>query len=209
MSECDVQNINVCLAECALRSDSIPQALAYIADAMDNTDECYRNRWLAFAAQSYLRAWIKDKAYRYAMELIHSEDPNNQKPGYEVLLSNSLLPLSPPDSIALYARAYQGVIEAYLNSHNAQETMVQNALYNYSVHDRERFTAQRDKQKTLNCIIACSGVILILSLGVLYLFHKAKRQTNRLIGYNTTSIALYPCLRLAIRMNSPLISHPS
>lgn len=173
-------NVDVWISETQRKTGKIKEALATIRSAMDSVTPGYRNLALTTASHIYLESGIEDTAFICAVELANSQDPNNRHLGYECLLSPALLHLSPSDSLVAYVRRYQDILEDRLNSHDAQETLIQNAFYNYSVHQRQSFEAERSRNKMLFIVLICVCTILILLIWGLSYRYKSTRYANKL-----------------------------
>lgn len=149
-----------------------------------------RNRVLASAAEIYLKAGINDTAYIYAYQLAKGAEGLNKKIGYQLLLSPELSMYTPQDSVPGYALRLKLIIEEYLNTHEAQEALMQNALYNYAIHERERLKAEKSKNIFLWLLVlfaffafAFAIIILILRIrktNVKLKLHEASDKIDRL-----------------------------
>jgi tetratricopeptide (TPR) repeat protein len=174
LSSEDRSNMTVYVAACELESGDLDSALALIRDAVDSVSPSYRNLSLAYASDIYLKAGIRDTAYAYAFELAHSEDQNNRKCGYENLLSAELRDLTPTDSIARYVAEYKDILEHYYDEHGDQQALIQDSLYNYHIHERERFNAEKSRAHII--IGCCVALLVLLILIVVFLVYRIRTK---------------------------------
>lgn len=97
--------------------------------------------YLAIGSEVYYRAGVFDTAYIYAHELVLSPDPNNRKSGYRILLSPELRKFINKDSLSVFYDRYWVTMNDYVSSHEGEQVVVQNSMYNYSLHERKRMKA--------------------------------------------------------------------
>lgn len=124
---------------------------------------------LFYACEIYLAAGIPDTAYLYAHELEARKHAVNRGAAFHVLLSPRVREYFPSDSLFRYVASYRALMEASLDSNETREALLQNALYNYSRHERERTKAEQIKDQlrvwlyvTLSLLLAMAAIILWL-----------------------------------------------
>ncbi len=153
-------------------------ALSLIRGIPETIKDDYLTTALGCAAEIYLSAGDKDTARIYASRLANLENSNNQKEGFNLLFSPELIDRLPEDSVVPLVRRYRDVVEKFVSKNGDTGALIQNAYYNYSLHERKRAESDRDKlhlQQTIS-IILCVAVLL---LGVL--FYMAVRNKNNKI----------------------------
>ncbi len=170
----DRAHMSMYLAACKFESNKLDSALSLIRGIPDAVAPIYRNISLAYASDIYLKSGISDTAYRYAFELAHSSGHDNRKSGYANLLSPELISLSSPDSILKYIADYKNILEQYYDEHEAQQALIQNSLYNYQIHERERFKAEKSRKNVI--IGCCISLLFILLLAILFLIYRIKAK---------------------------------
>jgi tetratricopeptide (TPR) repeat protein len=189
----DRLHMKVYLAACELENNNIDSALLLIRGVPESVSPNYRNLSLAYASDIYLKAGILDTAYNYAFELLHSPDPNNRKCGYSNILSHELIKRTHPDSIVEYIEDYKNLLERYYDEHEVQQALIQNSLYNYQVHERERFNAEKSRNKVI--IVCCLSLLCFLILAVVLLIYRI-RTKQTIIKLHETIARLDSILQL-------------
>jgi tetratricopeptide (TPR) repeat protein len=174
LSKEDQLHMKIYLAACELENNSIDSALLVIRGIPESVSPNYRNLSLAYASDIYLKAGILDTAYKYAFELLHSTDPNNRKCGYSNILSGELIKRTHPDSIVRYIEEYKNLLEKYYDEHEVQQALIQNSFYNYQIHERERFNAEKSRSKII--IGCCLSLLSFLILAVVLLIYRIRTK---------------------------------
>lgn len=164
------------LAASKYQSGDIDSALFYIRNTAEQVKPLVRNSALGYAAYIYRNAGVPDSAYINAMKLIYSDDWLNKNSGYDVLLSDELAHLVPIDSAKKYIVDYKIYMEKTLEQNGNHEAVLQNTLYNYRVHERERIKAEHSKRVIQNWLFTSIIFILVLSCLILYLKNRNKTQ---------------------------------
>ncbi|MBD5378403.1 MAG: tetratricopeptide repeat protein [Bacteroides sp.] len=172
LSNKDYSNILVNLANCELEENNLDSARSLIRSAIDSVSSVHRNLALAYASNIYVKSNILDSAYIYAFELAHSQDPNNRKSGYKNLLSEKLISKSHHDSIICYIRTYNKILEEYYDKHESQQALMQQSLYNYQLHEREKTKAFASRNKIMiGFFVSLTLVLIIVVIFLLYRNH--------------------------------------
>lgn len=139
-----------------------------------------RNTALAKAASVYLEAGMLDSAYKAAYELIHNQDMQGKKRGYQVILNPKLLRFSSCDSIAKYATDYATLLDKDFDSNNKALTLMQRSSYNYNLHEIKREKAEKSNRRLwLGISVAVIGMLCLVIL-VLWLKYRNKRAMVKL-----------------------------
>jgi len=172
MSETDVANMNVHLANIESRLNNVDSALVLIKELPNKVNPSFKNLALINASDIYLKAGILDSAYKYSYELVHSNEEYNKKNGFSNLLTPPLLSFTPKDSIVTYFSEYYDLLEGYYDKHESELSLIQVANYNYQKHDRERMIAE---QKNRTIMAWCYfSIVLGLILLTMVLFYKVR-----------------------------------
>lgn len=162
----------------------------------------YRNISLSYASDIYLKSNITDSAYIFALELAHSNDSNNRKYGYRNLLSPELLSRSSQDSILHYITIYKSILEDYYDKHEAQQALIQQSLYNYQIHERDKNIALKSRKQLISWLLISIFFVLIIS--IIFLSYRIK--TNRAIIKLHNTIAKLDALQQRIKNPSQEIN---
>lgn len=168
------------LADVKYQVGQLDSALTLIRNTPDLVKPIARNRALATASDIYLAKGLLDSAYIYAHELINSPDSDNKVIGYQNLLLPELQKFIPLDTIYLYIDEYRGLLENYYDSNESQLAMNQHNFYNYQLHEREKQSAQKEKEKFLKWLYISSIVVVVLVITILALNIGRKKQQLRL-----------------------------
>lgn len=161
----EIPSLDMLLAATKFHKGEVDSALCLIRPVLKNLDHMTGNTALAYACDIYHKADIPDTALIYARMLINGENPANRNTAYEILLSPEMESLIPSDSIIAYAHAYRDNIERLLDRNVSAEAIIQNSLYNYSIHEREKAKAVK-RNATLTIWL---GSVAIFALGLLTL----------------------------------------
>lgn len=187
LEEPDRAYIQMLRAAVKLRQSDIDSALTLIRGIPERTRPIQLNEALIYASDIYLAAGIIDTAYYYADRIIHNADLNNRKNAYRNLFSPRLYHLIPKDSVQYYIHNYHTTLETYYNQHESQQALIQNAFYNYQVHQRERIKAESSKQ-TIVIYLIIAAILTLLSLCALTFV--AYRRKKIQLSLQTTVLEL-------------------
>ncbi len=135
---------------------------------------------LAVAAEIYKDAGILDTAYMYARQLTRLMVPNNKKTGYKVIFSEELKNYVSRDTLMKLLPEYKQTVEDYLDTHEAEQAIIQNSQYNYrnQVRAKEKAEAESQKLKKIISILVCSLAVFLFSVIIFVLWRKY-RQTKK------------------------------
>jgi tetratricopeptide (TPR) repeat protein len=179
LSPSDKAFIEMKLASIKSRTGDINSALPLIRSSLRNIHPIYKSEALVYAANIYKAAGILDSAYIYARQLIEVDDANHLK-GYKILLSNELRSMISPDSINIFYSNYKDALDNALNKYDAQASIMQNSYFNYNHHEKDRITAENEKNIYKYSVITISFFVLILTIVILLLKIKNKNQMLQL-----------------------------
>ena len=82
----------------------------------------------------------------------------------------------PEDTLRFYLPQYKQTIEKYLAQHDAKETLIQNSLYNYQLHVRDKEKAETARNRMYFLVYAISALAAFVIIGLLYLRTRNLRQ---------------------------------
>lgn len=142
---------------------------------------------LAIAACIYRDAEILDTAYIYARKLTRLKAPQNKKIGYKVIFSDELRNYVPKDTLLKLMPEYKQVVEDYLDTHEAEQALIQNARYNYSEQIKRRQESEHKLDALKRTIwMTLIGIAIILLITSSFVFrrkyHKSKRASQIVEG---------------------------
>lgn len=169
-------NSLIFLAAVKQASGEIRTAVDLIRHTPDLAEPIQRNVALAYAADIYLDAGIMDTAYMYAHDLIVNEDILNKKTGYRIILSPEFRHTLHPDTLNQYYTDYKNLLEAYFDDNPNEQALMQESLYNYKLHEREKLKEHAANER-LRWIIA-GIVILSLIASSIMLFIKNRDKAT-------------------------------
>lgn len=133
-----------------------------------------RNVALAYAADIYMDAGIMDTAYMYAHELITNEDILNKKTGYRIILSPEFRHTLHPDTLNQYYTDYKNLLEAYFDDNPNEQALLQESLYNYKLHEREKLKEHAANERLRWAIAGIVILALIASSIMLFIKNRDK-----------------------------------
>ncbi len=180
----DVQSICFMnLAELQHSQGNIDSALLYIRQISPDDMGIDKTVTYSIASEIYLNAGVVDTAFQYADKLIHSNDKNNRRTGFKVLLSPELRKFIPEDSLHIFFDDYKKTLEDYVNSHEGEQAIAQNSMYNYDMHERKRREMESKNRKLYDMLILC--VAMMIS-GILYALFRMNDNKKRIIKLQRT-----------------------
>ncbi len=152
----------------------LTSALTIVRHTPDLVSRHSRNFALAFAADIYREAGIMDTAFMYAHELVISEDLSNKKTGYRIILSPEFRQMLHPDTLNRYYSEYKNILEDYFDDNRNELSLMQEAQYNYSIHEREKEKTVKDNERLTWAIVCIAILSLILVIILLYVKYRDK-----------------------------------
>lgn len=159
--------VRVLLAEVRQAKEDLGAALALVRNTPDQVNPIIRNSALAVAADIYREAGIMDTAYMYAHELVVSEDLNNKKTGYRIILLPEFRNRIHPDTLNRYYAEYKNILEAFFDDNRNEMSLIQEGRYNYDLQKRDKEKARRSNERlrwTIAGVVVLSLVFIILLL---------------------------------------------
>lgn len=169
-------NSKILLSGIKQAQNDITGALNMVRHTPERADSILLNKALAYAADIYLDAGIMDTAYMYAHDLIVNEDILNKKTGYRIMLSPEFRHTLHPDTLNQYYTNYKNLLEAYFDDNPNEQALMQESLYNYKLHEREKLKEHAANER-LRWIIA-GIVILALIASSIMLFIKNRDKAT-------------------------------
>ena len=167
-------NSKVHLAAVRHAKGNFTSAVNLIRHTPDQVRPIQRNVALAYAADIYLDAGIMDTAYMYAHELIVNEDITNKKTGYRIILSPEFRHTLHPDTLNQYYTDYKNLLEAYFDDNPNEQALLQESLYNYKLHERERLKEHAANERLRWTIAGIVILALIASSIMLFIKNRDK-----------------------------------
>lgn len=184
LSANDICHNQIYLAAIKYKKGDIDSAISLIRRIPEKAHELDKNLARIYASDIYLAAGRNDSAYYYAKELIESEDVNNRKNGYRNIFESKLIEFVPHDSLKEYINRYYNEIEEFYNNNEAQQALLQQSMYNYKKHEREKFEAE---QKTKRLLFVLSISIFLILVSLLIILILSNRRKKLLLKLNDTS----------------------
>ena len=174
----DAADIQVYLASVKLDKGEVDSALTIIRPIAGEVIPDFRNVYLAIASETYHKAGIYDTAYIYARELASSDIPDNKRIGYRMLLTPELKRYIPNDSMGRLLDEYKSTVDSYIDAHEGQQTAIQNSMYNYTLHERERDKAERERTGMYRLLVL---VCALFALGLICFLVRMYLQKQKMV----------------------------
>lgn len=169
-------NSRIYLAAVKQAKGDFSSAVNLIRHTPDQVKPIQRNVALAYAADIYLDAGIMDTAYMYAHELIVNEDITNKKTGYRIILSQEFRHTLHPDTLNQYYTDYKNLLEAYFDDNPNEQALLQESLYNYKLHEREKLKEHAANER-LRWIIAGIVIMALIASSIMLLIKNRDKAT--------------------------------
>ena len=179
LNESDRQTILSEFAQMLYKEGKLDSALLVIRPLPSTVDSFTIPFCLAVAANIYKDTGILDTAYMYARRLTKLDTPYNKKTGYKVIFSDELSCYVPKDTLLKLMPEYKQTVEDYLDTHEAEQALIQNARYNYNTHVRAKEKAEEDYQSLRTTVIVILGAIAaVVFLAVIWVLWRKYRKTK-------------------------------
>ena len=186
LKDSDLAFMQIFLAATKHKQGKIDSALILIRNVPERVISLDRNAALIYASDIYKAAGITDTAYMYAEQIIRSDNSNNRKNGYRNLLSPELSPLIPRDSLRPYVNRYYAELDSFYNSHDSEQAIIQNSLYNYQLQQKDRISAEESRNRTI--VIAAALAILVLILVIFILILRIRHKSLQVRLHQTLQV---------------------
>lgn len=170
----------------------IDSAVSLIRGVPEKVDESDRPLALGYAAGIYFHAGIADTAAMYAQQLTKYENiPNvpNIDNAYYYLANPRLRDYVQADSIPTYIDKYQIATEKYMETNGDRAALLQNSLYNYQRHDRDKAKALASRNRWIAAGVTFGVALMILTiLYLILLLRNKKNMVNLLVARDNIRI---------------------
>lgn len=167
MKEEDVAFMKGHLAIAYYKEGNISTALSLIRNVPHNTFDYDADFFSAYAANIYYKAGIVDTAYIYAKEITKSKSADYRIVVYHLLLDSTLALYSPIDTLINYAEDYRKTLRELHEGNDIKSSMIQNSLYNYSLHERKSARLAKSRMKLIVWLAIAVVVILALTCAII------------------------------------------
>ena len=164
MDSADINYFRGELAIINFKQGNVEEAVSLIKDVPYKTYSYDSNYFSAWAKDIYLRAGMIDSALVHARRIIHNQSPDSRALGYRTLLSDSLIAFSPHDSIPAYITEYLSSVKALYKSYDNKSAIIQNSLYNYSLHQHESERLAKERGRLIIWLAVAGIIILVLAI---------------------------------------------
>jgi tetratricopeptide (TPR) repeat protein len=175
-------SINMAIKEAGALCDTeqADSVLKVMQELHGRTEGMDRNLTEAFMAYAFYRTGQWDSVYVYAQKLIYDRLYDNRLTGYSLLLKPEMRALIPPDTLADYSSRCYKEVDGYLMKHDSQQALIQNSMYNYNKHVRERDAALAKEHRMVGLLMGAMLLVLALIVVLLYLKNHTKQQIIKL-----------------------------
>lgn len=155
------------IASLKLAIGEIDSAAIYIHGVPERVHKADRDHMSYLAANIYKDANKWDLAYHYASNIIHSGYPGYRIAGYKILLAPEIRPYLDPDSVDVYLNRCISSVDNHFNEHDAEAAIMQNSMYNYSLHERRSAMLYKSRSRMMMWLIIVLVICFVISLGLL------------------------------------------
>lgn len=155
------------IASLKLAMGEIDSAEIYIHSVPERVHMADRDHMSYLAANIYREAKNWDLAYHYASSIIHSGYPGYRIVGYKILLAPEIRPYIAPDSADLYLLRCISSVDDHFNEHDSEAAIMQNSMYNYSLHERRSAMLYKSRSRIMMWLIIVLAICLVISFGLL------------------------------------------
>lgn len=170
---------DVYIAAAKFKKGQIDSAVSIIKDKPHLIADEYKDIANCYAANIYLTSKLYDSAYNYAVKIINDSLSENKDVGYSVLLSlPDIGQRVSSDSLLKCATDYHALLKNYTNHNEERNAVIQNTLYNYDVHDRQKVKALKAGIRLERIVYTISFTVFILLISVFY--YRLKNKEYRL-----------------------------
>lgn len=149
-------------------------ALNMMRSSISEISDMDKNFVLPAAARTYLDIGLLDTAYMYSKLLIDNSDSLNKGIGYKIMLSELIKDRVNPDTILVYVEKYKGIVDGLLDKIQDDAALMQNAMYNYSLHDRARQNMERERDRMQMWLML--SIIIVLVVGILFCVYVVRKE---------------------------------
>ena len=175
------------LALVMMHLNKLDSAVSLLPPTTNFTNKDDLSTLLAFSARILKKAGKTDSAASVARRLINLDSAtNNRRAGYEILLDSVYIPTYPADTLIKLVKGYATIVESTLDHNQNSLALIQQAAYNYSIHDREKIKALEAKTQLQNIVILLG--FGILSLIIIVFIYITKNQHTRIKLQETTRL---------------------
>lgn len=164
------------LADIKFKKGNMDSALLLIRDAVLTNNPVFKNDALAFAVKIYYYANKPDSAFMYAKELVQTKNLSKHDLGYHYLLSEKLRRFSRPDTLWDYIIDYRDLLEGFYNENSNQLALMQQSVYNYDKHEKEREEAELMNARLRTWLLVILIIVLVLVAIILYIKNRENCQ---------------------------------
>ncbi|MDE5877895.1 MAG: hypothetical protein K2H47_10435, partial [Muribaculaceae bacterium] len=147
VSPVDCYTQQMCLGVIKYDKGQLDSALSLIRPALNCMDTLDRNYAMGYLGDIYLKKGKLDSAFTYARHLIWDKDSYNRPGGYKLALNSKLRKFIPEDSLDFYLDGYWNLLQESLDNNESRNAVLQNSLYNYRLHERERVKAESSRDR--------------------------------------------------------------
>lgn len=148
-------------------SGQIDSAYKYILTVPERAIFPEDNFFNAVAAEIYYKVGLYDSAAYYAKLAINGEKDGNRIAAYRVLLKPELRSSFGSETIDSLLPHYLSALDSRYSEHDMEATIMQNSLYNYSLHERRSAMLYKSRSRMMMWLIIVLVICFVISLGLL------------------------------------------
>ena len=168
-------SIHLDMVNTLVMRDDIDEALSWLHNLKDTTS-IQLNKYLYTASRTFYKAGKLDTAYYYAKCLAFGDNDLNRKTGFDILLSDEVYNRIPADSLRIVVLGMRDAVYNYLDRSDGHQAALQTAVYNYSIHERDKDVAEKKANKYSVWIVVLSCIAFVSLVIVLILVIRSQRK---------------------------------
>lgn len=180
------------LASIQYYKNNVDSALIMIRNTFNYLEDSHKNTALLMGARIYRKANKPDSAYILIKRLIDSNILINQKNAYKLLLTTELKNYIPADSLIDYYQKYGDLSLKFVAENSNELSLLQHSLYNYEMHEREKYEVLDSKIKIqkitiliLFLLIICLTLLILLAIKSKHTLAKLNKENEDLKKLNS------------------------
>ncbi|MDE6577076.1 MAG: tetratricopeptide repeat protein, partial [Muribaculaceae bacterium] len=155
------------------KQGNLKEALYNIKRIEPQVDSVWLPLFLPMAAEIFLRNGDYQEAREAACRLLKLHDFSNRQIAYQILLNPDMELFLDPDSCVSLSREYASELASHYARRDSIQTINQQSVYNYAVHERNRIEAEKRLMKW-----EWAGITTFIALLILIIILLIRERNN-------------------------------
>ena len=169
------------IADLYYKKGEINEALKHIRNKPTSIDNIDLNYILATSAQIYQAAEMPDSARILSEELLDRNSDANKLIAQHIIVHQQIDEIKGLDSLKKNLNKYVALLESRYNKLDNEAFLIQNSMYNYSVHEKEMLMLKSRNSKMKLGLLSLAVVLFLLILIFFFVIkYKDSKKSNRL-----------------------------